>query len=130
MSAPAPAALPPTPPERWSVDAGDADIATLDIPPSAQRGRVFAVDVRFVVRAGDPGAHQGAPWLALAVELDGRRQWSRRIEAHAPGQTDSLDYHCRCEVPAGRALRVRALTQVGAAQRQRLQIEAEEEPAR
>lgn len=132
MSAPAPPAPPtaraaaPAAPERWSVDAGGADIATLDIPPSAQRGRVFAVDVRFVVRAGE----RPAPWLALTVELDGRRQWSRRIEAHAPGQTDSLDYHCRCELPAGRALRVRALTQVGAAQRLRLQIEAEEESAR
>jgi hypothetical protein len=114
-------------PERWSVDAGAADVATLDIPASAQRRRLFEVDVRFVVRApadGQPG------WHAMTVELDGKRQWHRRIDTHfdarAPGQTDSLDYHCRCDVGLGQALRVRAVTQVGGSARVKLVIEAEE----
>jgi hypothetical protein len=109
--------------ERWRVDAGAADIATLSIPPSAQRQRVFEIDLRFVVRAPEPLA--GA-WHEMTVELDGVRQWSRRIDTHNPGQTDSLDYHCRVSVALGRSLRVRAITQVGRAVRQQLLIEAEE----
>lgn len=35
--------------ERWQADAGDADIAILDIPP-ALRARRFHVDVQFMVR--------------------------------------------------------------------------------
>ena len=114
-------------PERWFVDAGAADVANLDIPASAQRRRVFDVDVRFVVRAPADGS---PAWHAMTVELDGRRQWQRRIDTHVdagvPGQSDSLDYHCRCDVGLGQALRVRAVTQVGGAARLRLVIEAEE----
>ena len=109
--------------ETWAVDAGPADIATLDIPPSAQRVRIFEVDVRFVVRAPDAST---PAWHAMSVELNGLRQWSRRSVTHNPGQTDSLDYHCRVELSVGQALRVRAATQVGGAARQRLVIEAEE----
>lgn len=109
--------------EHWRIDAGAADIATLDIAPSAHRRRVFAIDVRLVVRAG------AGAWHALAVDLDGVREWSRRIDSH-PG-TDTLDHHCRRVLEAGQALRVRATSQVGGgAQRQRLLIEAEEQPAR
>jgi len=107
-------------PERWAVDAGSADIATLDIPPSAHRRRAFAIDARFVVSAPVPGA-----WQAMRVELDGVREWSRRIETH--GGTDTLDYHCRRVLEIGQALRVRVVTQVGSAQRVRLVIEAEEQ---
>ena len=108
-------------PERWCADAGAADIATLDIPASAGRRRVFEIDVRLVVAVPAGGA---AAWHELAVELDGRQQWRRRLDAHGP--TDSLDYHCRREVPVGQALRVRALSRVGGCLRQRLLIEAEE----
>ncbi|MDP1650229.1 MAG: hypothetical protein Q8M01_18790 [Rubrivivax sp.] len=111
--------------ERWAVDAGAADIATLDISPSAHRRRVFAIDVRFVVRASATGP---AAWQALSVELDGVREWSRRIDTH--GQTDALDYHCRRVLEIGQALRVRAVTKLGGAQRLRLLIEAEEQPTR
>ena len=112
-------------PERWAVDAGVADLATLHIPADASRRRVFDVDVRFVVRATD--AH-GEPWHAMTVEIDGAREWSRRIDTHRPGATDSLDYHCRREVAVGQALRVRVATQLSGAQRVRLSIEAEEQP--
>lgn len=110
--------------EHWSVDAGDADLALLDVPPAEARARRFEIDVRFVVRSPADAAQQ--PWHALTVELDGRRHWQRRIATSNPGQTDSLDYHCRVEVPAGAGLRIRALTQVRGALRQRLSIDAEE----
>jgi hypothetical protein len=112
--------------ERWAADAGSADVAVLDIPASAQRDRVFEIDVRFVVRS--PSSLEGA-WHELNVELGGRQQWSRRIDTHNAGETDSLDYHCRREVPAGQALRVRATTRVDRAARARLTIEAEEAQA-
>jgi hypothetical protein len=109
--------------ERWQVDAGDADIATLDIPPALGRVRRFEVDVRLVVACAEPRA--GASH-AMTVEVNGRRQWSRQIATHAP--SDSLDYHFRIDVPEGAALRVRALSRVRVSQRRRLVIEAEEQP--
>lgn len=131
------AALPTSPPgawqalamteptaERWCVDAGDADVALLDIPPHLSRTRRFEVDVRFVVQCPAPA---GEAWHALTVELDGRQHWRRRITTSNPGQTDSLDFHCRVEVPAGAALRVRALARTGGgALRRQLRVEAEE----
>jgi hypothetical protein len=107
--------------ERWAVDAGTADVAALDIPPSAHRRRSFAIDVRFAVRATSAGA-----WQSLVVELDGVREWSRRIATH--GDADTLDYHCRRELDIGQALRVRAVSKLGGAQRVRLLVEAEEQP--
>jgi hypothetical protein len=113
----------PTTPERWSVDAGASDVALLVIPPDARRARVFEVDCRFIVRIAEDAADA---WHELRVEIDGALQWSRRIASHAP--SDSLDYHCRCEVAIGRALRLRALAKVGGrALRMRLLIEAEEQ---
>lgn len=109
--------------EHWRADVDDADVATLDVPPSLNRSRRFHVDVRFVVRC--PAEPEGA-WHALTVELDGARHWSRRIPTSNPGQTDSLDYHCQVEVPAGIGLRIRAVTQVRGALRQQLRIDAEE----
>lgn len=109
-------------PERWRVDAGAADVALLEVPPALSRRR-FEVDVRLVVRC--PAPSEGA-WHALSVELDGRRHWTRRIGTNNPGQSDSLDYHCRVEVPEGAGLRIRALAQTHGAQQQQLLIEAEE----
>jgi hypothetical protein len=111
-------------PERWSRDAGAADIATLTIPASAQRRRVFEIDVRFVVRTAADAAD---PWHELTVELDGQRQWQRRIATGNLGSTDTLDYRCRADLGVGQALRVRALAKVGAAARLKLAITAEEQ---
>lgn len=97
----------------------------LDVPPVLHLDRVFDVDVRFVVQAL-PDATDA--WLGIEVEVDGARQWTRRIEVHRSGASDSLDYHCRRELPAGQALRVRAVTRVGGARRQRLLVEAEGVP--
>ncbi len=110
-------------PERWRIDAGDADVAVLEVPAALARSRRFDVDVRFVVRC--PESAQGA-WHGLTVELDGRRHWSRRIATSNPGEADSLDYHCRVEVPEGSGLRIRALAQAQGSLRRQLLIEAEE----
>jgi hypothetical protein len=107
--------------EQRQIDVGDADVATLHIPPVLDRARRFDVDVRFVVQCPADG---GAAWHALTVEVNGKREWSRRIETSNPGQTDSLDYHFRVEVATAAALRVRAMTRVQGAVRRRLVIEA------
>ena len=109
--------------EYWQLDAGDADVATLQVPPALGRGRRFNVDVRFEVHC--PADAAGA-WHALTVELDGRQAWSRQIATGNPGQSDSLDYHQRVDVAEGAGLRVRALTRVKGAVRHRLRIESEE----
>lgn len=111
-------------PERWSRDAGAADIAMLNIPASAQRRRVFEIDVRFVVRTT---AEASDPWHELTVELDGKRQWQRRIPTSNLGSTDTLDYRCRADLGVGQALRVRAIGKVGVAARVKLAIAAEEQ---
>ena len=112
-----------TAPERWRVDAGDADIAVLDVPPVLVGDRVFEVDVRFEVRVPERDAVRARH--ALSVEIDGRQQWARELVGRHPGETDSIDYRCSCTVPAGQPLRIRAVTRVGGSRRQRLLIEAE-----
>lgn len=110
--------------EHWTQDAGEADIAVLTVPPVLRRDRVFDLDLQFRVRL--PAEPTDTPWLAVTLEIDGRREWTRRIDARGPGDTDVLDFHCRRPLPAGRALRLRAVTQVGGgARRQRLWLSAE-----
>ncbi len=109
--------------EQWQVHVGDADVATLRIPPVPDRTRRLHIDVRFVVQCPADGS---AAWHAMTVEVNGRREWSRQIETSNPGQTDSLDYHFRIDVAVAAALRVRAMTRVHGAVRRRLVIEAGE----
>jgi hypothetical protein len=109
------------PPERWLADASTADVATLDIPPDAQRTRRFEIDCRFVVAQRGTGATHG-----MRVEVDGALEWTRRAATENPGATDSMDYHFRRDVPLGRPLRIVVKTDVRGAQRVRLVIEAEE----
>lgn len=111
-----------TRPETWRVDAGDADVAVLRVPPVLRSDRVFEIDLRFVVRTPpEPGG-----WLEVTLELDGAREWSRRIDATCLGQADSLDFHCRRALPAGLGLRLRAVTRVGGgARRSALSLAAE-----
>lgn len=114
-------ARPPDAPERWTLDAGAKDLATLVVPPHAHRDRVFEIDCRLVVRAPmAPGA-----WHALRVCIDGALEWSRHIDTHAPG--DSLDHHCRRVVHAGQALRIGVQTEVHGCSRVSLTIEAAED---
>ena len=111
-------------PETWRCDAGSDSVATLDIPGLSERARVFDVDASLLVDV--PVAADGA-WLELAVEFDGRRLWSRRIPAHNPGQTDSLDYHQRLHLETGQAIRIRAIAAVKDTRVRQLVIEAREE---
>lgn len=110
--------------EYWRIDAGSDTIAVLDIPGLLSRSRVFDVDATLQV---DVPADASGAWLELAVEFDGRRQWSRRIPAHNPGQTDSLDYHQRLRLETEQAIRIRAIAAVKGTRVRQLVIEAREE---
>jgi hypothetical protein len=111
----------PDRPERWRLDAGDADVATLTIPADALRTRRFEIDCRLVVMAIAPGARHG-----MRVDVDGHLEWTRQAPTENPGDTDSMDVHFRREMPPGRPLRIVVKTQAQQARRVRLVIEAEE----
>lgn len=120
------APVPPTPaaagrPEKWRVDAGTADVARLTIPADAFRARRFEIDCRLVVAPRAAGARH-----AMRVEVDGDLEWARRADTENPGQTDSMDYHFRREIPIGRPLKIVVKTEARGAQRVALVIEAEE----
>ncbi|HEX7637163.1 MAG TPA: hypothetical protein VF457_02100 [Burkholderiaceae bacterium] len=108
-------------PERWRVDAGPADVATLTIPADARRPRRFEIDCRLVVAAAGDGARHG-----MRVDVDGALEWKRQAATANPGQTDSMDYHFRREIPVGAPLRVVVRTEARGARRVALVIEAEE----
>ena len=107
--------------ERWRADGGASDVATLVVPPDAQRARRFEVDCRFVVAQRAPGARHG-----MRVEVDGALEWKREAATANPGQSDSMDVHFRREVPVGEELRIVVKTEVRGARRLGLAIEAEE----
>lgn len=110
-------------PEHWRTESPDG-VAVLNIPGLNGRARVFDVDVSLLVNVP---ADLGDAWLELAVEFDGRRQWSRRIPAHNPGQTDSLDYHQRLKLEAEQGIRLRAIATVKGVRVKELVVEAREE---
>ncbi len=112
----------PARPERWRIDAGDGDVATLVIPPDSFRTRHFEIDCRLVVRPlGEDAQH------AMRVDVDGDLEWARRAPTENPGHTDSMDYHFRRELPAGKPLRIVVKTEARQVRRVRLLIEAEEQ---
>ncbi|QHE88269.1 hypothetical protein [Hydrogenophaga sp. BPS33] len=91
--------------EYWKYDAGSDSVASLVIPAALGRQRTFDLDatLRVQVPADAPeSSHE------LAVEVDGRRLWARRIPSQNPGETDGLEYHCRLTVEADADCRVRA----------------------
>jgi len=114
-----------TPREHWSVDAGDADVAVLDIPADARRDRVFEIDCRFEVRLPADRA-DGDGWHELRVTIDGAVAWTRRSPTHNPGASDSLEWHQRRVLPSGEPLRVAAATRVSGVGRRALVITADE----
>ena len=116
-----PASTPAAKPERWRIDAGDADVATLVIPADSLRTRRFEIDCRLVVIQVAAGATHG-----MRVDVDGDLEWTRRASTENPGHTDSMDYHFRRELPPGRSLRIVVKTQARQARRVALTIEAEE----
>jgi len=110
-------------PELWRTEVSDA-VAVLDIPGALQRSRRFDIDVSLCVRV--PQDNHKA-WHALSLEIDGQRQWHRRIASHCPGQTDGLDYHCQVVLEAGPALRIRAVASSHGSVVQSVIIEARED---
>lgn len=111
------------PPERWTLDAGDADVATLVVPPDARRERCFEVACAMQVRV-PPGST--AAWHRLTVLVDGRREWQRRVDTHLDDGSDGLDHHFRRTVPPGQPLRIQVEAATQGAQRHRLWIEVDE----
>ncbi len=111
-------------PEHWRADSAGGSVVVLDIPASLSRSRYFDIDVTLVVNVPENGIQA---WHELNLEVNGRKQWSRRIVSSCPGQTDGLDYHCRIHLQAERALRVRALAFTRGAWVSSLFIEAKEE---
>lgn len=112
----------PATPERWHIDAGDAAIAKLDIPPHLQRDRQFEIAVALTVRAS-----MGADaWHQLRIYADGELQWSRRVATQNPGAFDGLEFRFRRRIAVGQSLRLLAQADGGSTQRLRLLIEVEE----
>jgi hypothetical protein len=109
-------------PEHWCAETRDS-VAVLNIPGLNGRARHFDVDASLVVNVPEPAEGH---WLELTVEFDGQRQWSRRIPAHNPGQTDGLDYHQRLRLEAEQGVRVRAVAKLKGVSVRQLLLEARE----
>ncbi|WP_421887651.1 hypothetical protein [Methylibium sp.] len=109
-------------PERWSADAGERDVARLEIPPHASRERGFEIYCSLAVKAQG----SGEAWHELRVLVDGALAWSRRVSTQPSGR-DSLDVRLRRQVPAGQPLRLTAVAQTQRAARLGLVITADEE---
>lgn len=112
-----------SPPERWSLAAGDAATATLSIPADAKRERRF--EIACAVTVGVP-QDCTAGWLQVTVQANGAKQWQRRAAAHNPGEWDGLDYRFSRNVPVGQALRVTVSVTSSGVRRRTLVIEADE----
>jgi hypothetical protein len=85
-------------------------VVVLTIPGVLERTRVFDVDVQLRVWVPAGARKTG---FGLSLEIDGSLQWSRQMDAGTPGETDSLDYHCRLALAVGRESRLRARASFG-----------------
>jgi len=111
------------PPERWTLQAGDAASAVLVIPADAKRQRRFEIAIAVTV---DVPADAHAPWLQVTVQANGAQQWKRRTLAHNPGAYDGLDYRFTRSVPVAQALRIQVAVAGAGVRRRTLHIEADE----
>jgi hypothetical protein len=111
--------------ERWSIDAGTADVAQLEVPADGNRERTFEVTCELVVVRDAAGA-AGDAWHSLRVTADGALQWERRVTTHDHGP-DTLEVGFRRTVPLGQLLRLNAVGEVHRGRRLRLVVSAEEE---
>ena len=120
----------PRRPERWSVDAGDAALATLVLPADAHRERRFEIACAMTVRVAAASARSGrAMWHEMTVHANGEQQWQRRVPTHAEPEDegwDGLDVRFTRVVPVGRALKVVAKVAMAGVQRRSLVVEADE----
>jgi hypothetical protein len=111
-------------PERWDVCLRDSNVAQLTIPGALDRTRTFDVDVQLLARLPD-AARQAE--LGLSLEVDGSRQWTRTIAGSTPGDTETLEYHCRLVIEPGRDVRLRARASLKKAALVALSLQAVEE---
>ena len=127
MSPKFPKSLPPSPPERWALSAGDVATATLTIPADALRDREFEIACAITVAVPEPGRTGALPaWHQMTVQANGAQQWRRRQDSQNPGAWDGLDYRFRRVVPVGLALRVTVAVAGQGVKRRTLTIEADE----
>jgi hypothetical protein len=110
-------------PEFWSIDAGTAAAARLEIPADALRERTFEISVTLTVRAHETAK---APWHELRIYADGELQWSRRIPTQPAAEFDGLDFRFRRHIGVGRSLRLQVDAGGDQVRRMRLLVEAEE----
>jgi hypothetical protein len=110
-------------PERWYADSGHRDVVKLDIPADALRERTFELFCRLVV--ANKTARADATH-SMRVLVDGALEWSRTVLTHPDGN-DTLDLRLRRTVPAGRPLRLTAISELRGSTRVSLSISAEEE---
>ncbi|MEO8281012.1 MAG: hypothetical protein ABI564_15035 [Ideonella sp.] len=108
-------------PERWTIDAGDAALASLQVPPDAVRERRFEISCSMTVQRINEAA---VAWHRLTVLADGLQQWQRRVDTHAG--VDGLDYRFERMVAPGQALRINAEVTCSGAVKRSLQIEVDE----
>lgn len=109
--------------EHWKYDAGTDSVASMTIPAALGRARTFDLDAMLVVSVPaevSDNSHE------LAVEVDGRHLWARRISSHHLGETDSLEYHCRLTIEADADCRVRAKATCKGSRVVSLRLEARE----
>jgi hypothetical protein len=72
-------------PERWRIEAGDGDVATLVIPADSWRTRRFEIDCRFIVMRLAEGAQHG-----MRVDVDGGLESARTHREPGPHRFDGL----------------------------------------
>ncbi|MFM8342902.1 MAG: hypothetical protein ACKOB5_00055 [Betaproteobacteria bacterium] len=111
-------------PERWDVCLREGNVAQLTIPGALDRTRTFDVDVQLLARLPD-AARQAE--LGLSLEVDGSGQWARNIAGSTPGETETLEYHCRLVIEPGRDVRLRARASLKKADLVALSLQAVEE---
>jgi hypothetical protein len=85
---------------------------------------VFEVDATLIV---DVPSAAASAWHELTVEIDGQRQWSRRIPSANPGQTDGLEYHQQVRLEVEQGVRIRAVAKVKGGRIRQLMVEARED---
>lgn len=114
----------PRTPERWSIKAGDASAATLNIPPDVLRERRFEISCAMTVGVPDDARK---PWHQMTVQANGAQQWKRRVDSANPGEYDGLELRFARTVPVGEALRISVTLAGSGVRRRSLDIEADEQ---
>jgi hypothetical protein len=109
--------------ERWRKTTRGGGVAELRVPPDAHKVRTVEVYCRFVValKTETPATH------GMSVYANGALQWSRRIETHNPGATDTLDHRFSRELSVGEPLRVTVNAEAIGCVPLHIDIEVEEE---